>query len=140
MNGVGDLWPDDLVHPIPSSPIAIMKEQALRLGKKTGNLVIGEVRPMMDNRWVNLVLELVMPLLDDYRFELLKVAYPAFQMYPLSIYVMGPEKTQVQSEQEFVEALRSILGSDKVRAVINSFVDMQRPRPVEIGAEEVVEY
>ena len=132
---VGDLWPADLVRPIPSSPITVMKEQALRLGHKTGNLVLGDVRPEMDNRQVNLIFELVMPLLENYRYGLFKVSYPAQQVYPLDIYVMGPNRTRVEKSDDFVNVIRDILNSDQVKTVINSFVDMQRPSTVEIGRE-----
>lgn len=128
---VGDLWPSDLVHPVPASPIAIMKQQAQRLGEKTGNLVLGDVHPVMDKQWVNLIFDLVMPLLENYRFELLKAAYPAHQIYPMNIYVMNGEKQPVATQEEFVRVLGEYLKSDRVRSVISSFVDLQRPTPPE---------
>jgi hypothetical protein len=128
---VGDLWPSDLVKPIPSSPITIMKEQALRLGGKTGELVQGDVRPEMEGRAVTLIFELVMPLLENYRYRLIGVVYPADQVYPLDLYVMGDQKIRIENSSDFIQSLRTILNSDRVKNVIRSFVDMQRPQPPE---------
>jgi hypothetical protein len=128
---VGDLWPSDLVKPIPSSPISVMKEQALRLGGKTGELVQGDVRPEMDGRWVNLIFELVMPLLENYRYKIFKVAYPADRVYPLHVYVMNDPKIEIDDPDSFIQQIKTILNSERIKNVINSFVDMQRPQPPE---------
>ncbi len=129
---VGDLWPNDLVKPVHSSPIAIMKEQALRLGAKTGELVQGDVRPEMDDRWVNLIFEVVMPLLENYRFKVFKDAYPADKVYPLHIYVPGnPTPIEIKDVDEFIQNLKTILNSDNVKNMISSLVDLQRPQPPE---------
>jgi hypothetical protein len=130
-NFVGDLWPSDLVKPIPSSPITVLKEQALRLGAKTGELVQGDVRPEMDDRWVNLIFELVMPLLENHRYKIFKVAYPADRVYPLHIYVMGDPRIEVESPEQFISQIKAILSSDRIKNAISSFVDMQRPQAPE---------
>jgi hypothetical protein len=127
---IGDLWPSDLVKPIPSSPIAIMKEQALRLGSKTGDLVLGDVRPEIEGGWVSLAFDLVMPLLENYRFTIFEVSYPADQVHPtVQLRVTGESKTEIVEMDSFVEALRSVLNSERVRNVISNFVDMQYPQP-----------
>lgn len=129
---VGDLWPADLVHPIPSSPITIMKEQALRLGGKTGELVQGDVRPEMEGRAVTLIFELVMPLLENYRYKIIGVVYQADRVYPLDLYVMGDPKIQIEDPDSFIQNLRTVLNSDRIKNVIRTFVDMQRPQSPEL--------
>ena len=62
---VGDLWPADLVKVLPISPMSIMKEQAIRLGGKTGELVQVDVRPEILGNYVELEFELVMPLFEN---------------------------------------------------------------------------
>jgi hypothetical protein len=129
---VGDLWPADLVRPIPTSPIAIMNEQAILLGGKTGGLVLGDIRPEMEGRAVTLIFELVMPLLENYRYKIMGVVYPADQVYPLDIYVMDDPKIRSEDSTSFIQNLRTILNSDRIKNVIRAFVDMQSPQPPEL--------
>ncbi len=133
---VQDLWPSDLVKTVPDSPITIMKVQALLLGGKTNGLVQGDVRPELQGRNVILTFELVMPLLENYRYPLFKVIYPADQVYPLFIRVSGKADatktdTTIEDPIAFTDNLRMILNSDWVRTTISSFVDMQRPQSLE---------
>jgi hypothetical protein len=124
---IGDLWPEDLVQPLPSSPYQILKTQALLLGGKTGHLVDADVRAVMDRDWVNLLFELVMPLLEGYRYKIFKVAYPAARLYPLDLYILNdPSKIEVASEADFIAKVSEILKEERVKTVIRSFMDMQR--------------
>ncbi len=41
---IQSLWPDDIGQSDLVTPVSIMREQAVLLGQKTGNLVTAEVR------------------------------------------------------------------------------------------------
>jgi hypothetical protein len=70
--------------------------------------------------------------MSHYRYKIFKVAYPADRVYPLHIYVPDVGKIEVKDLNEFIEHLKTILNSDRVRNTIRSFVDMQRPQPPEL--------
>ena len=38
-----DLWPDDIEHTSVKAPVTILREQGTFLGRKTSNLVEGEI-------------------------------------------------------------------------------------------------
>jgi hypothetical protein len=124
---VGDLWPADLVKTIPISPMSIMQEQAIRLGGKTGELVQADVRPEILGNTVILKFELVMPLLENYRYKIIEVAHPVDQFFPLRMSVTGDQDARIENQAAFVQNIKDALNSDRIKNVIRTFVDMQSP-------------
>ena len=123
---VGDLWPADLVKVLPISPMSIMKEQAIRLGGKTGELVQADVRPEILGNYVELEFELVMPLFENYRYSIIKVSHPVECYFSIHMFILGETVGgPIANEAEFVGHLREALGSERVKNVIRTFVDMQ---------------
>ena len=131
---VGDLWPADLVKPLAATPLSIMKEQAARLAGKTGDLVQADVTPKVSGSAVFLNFDLVMPLLENYRYNLITVIHSVDGFFPLTLKVLNKD-VKVEDQAAFVEHIRDALSSDRVKNVIRTFVDMQsqEPRPHEIA-------
>ncbi len=124
---VGDLWPADLVKTIPASPTSIMKEQAARLAGKTGDLVQGDVLPQVSGGTVILLFDLVMPLLENYRYNLIKVFHKVDNFFPLELQILDSPRIKIEDQSSFVENVRGALNSDRVKNVIRTFVSMQAP-------------
>ena len=121
-----DLWPEKFVETEIVSPIAILKEQANFLTKKTNSVVIGKVT-MGKSSTANLpsftaTLELFCPLLNDYTFLLFTMYYSLESLYPvflINVKVMGenakPERRNFKAEtQEELEAVFERVFSDPV--------------------------
>jgi hypothetical protein len=85
-----DLWPESFEVSDIRAPIAILKEQAVLLGKKTSNIIEGNVRdydlPFSRSRnELTFAFYIIAPVMQ-YSYELLVAFYP-IDFYPLKIKV-----------------------------------------------------
>lgn len=117
-----DLWPDGIVSPLAEkAPVVILKEQAVALGKKTGNLVEASVERGVRSTFVSeeFVYEfwLRAPALD-YRTLLFTIEHP-IEFYPLVLSVESTgQELKVVDEQSFLQALKAVFSaSDTVRMI-----------------------
>jgi hypothetical protein len=117
-----DFWPDDIVDADDPEPVAILKEQAARLGMKTSNAVEGVVRMTAEEGTAYYDLCLKSEELGDYLYKILYIAHPVISRddaYPITAQSSagGPEVTLSDGE-EFRDWLRRQLSSDFVRRAI----------------------
>jgi len=126
-----DLWPTELATEVgPRAPVAILKEQAALLGKKTENIVEASVksqkflrepeRPFAYDFYI-----VSKPL--DYRYKIFSL-YHGFEPYPVyfgldtdiigELSLRGPEDLSAGSEEELISILSKILQSEKIKKVI----------------------
>ena len=127
---IPDLWPEiEQSQVVP--PVAILREQAALLGKKTNHLLEGRVitRPTGDGRFTHLFC-IVAPALDDYTYKLFEIVHGANQ-YPVEaaglerpgdLPRIGPAIVHLASEQELLDHIRKILNSDGTKRVIGSLL------------------
>jgi hypothetical protein len=114
-----DLWGAlDTKELIQRTPLSILREQAALLGEKTGNLVEAQVEKGTYGTDFLLTLNLVVPGLDDYTYELLKVRYP------VSLYPVKDQSTykEIKDEDAFVEWLRVKLSSPETHKIIGNLL------------------
>jgi hypothetical protein len=138
---IPDLWPQSFGEPPEPTPSAIFRQQGLLLGKKTDNLVYGEVqsRSHPSGEFAH-VLEVVAPLLA-YR-QILAVAYHKVDAYPAKIglpnlrspwnhfgFPTCDSPREVKSAAEFMEELRSILQSEDTIKLLQTLI-AQSTEPV----------
>lgn len=139
-----DLWPDDiqsLKYSDLRPPVAILKEQGTLLGRKTDNLVEGEVVRVPGDFLPEYkydfayIFYLVAPALSDYRYKLLDILH-SVDFYPLLIGtgddVLGELPAEMEkgkydrlvadSQDRFIEILRAIFATKKVRRVIEAII------------------
>ena len=139
---VDDLWPEKLESAKIRPPVAILKEQASLLGKKTKNVVEGRVASISDIGSDNIeyAFFLAAPALGDYRYRLFTMNHD-IRMYPLIITIehetyqeVNPEKPEQESvqamlwrtrnqvkadnEAEFLALLKKIFAATKTRQII----------------------
>lgn len=143
-----DLWPDGIEYTSIKAPVTILKEQGALLGRKTGNIVEGLAdrtepigigrRGLPDDRF-KFTFYLSAPAIN-YGYELLTISH-SVDLYPVEITV-GEElyaelpgelrssliadrsgvKLIADSEDEFIEILKGIFATEKVRKVIGAIM------------------
>jgi hypothetical protein len=148
MTEIVDLWPDTIKVEKVITPVTILRQQASLLGKKTKNIVQGEVREEKENFGAlntydfNYVFYLVAPALNNYRYRLLDISYNV-SLYPVivtieeSIFseIASNFKTaqsiskliQAKSQDEFLDILKEIFNSTKVLRVISVLLSQSDP-------------
>ncbi len=113
------LWGDLSQIEAVRTPFVILQEQAVILGEITNGLILGEVSRLATGQKIQMDLSLVVPALDKYRYAVVEVQSPIVQTYPLTVKSAAIEHRQLcDSEEEFEEALRSVLSSPQIRKVI----------------------
>lgn len=134
-----DLWPNDLELPVVKSPVAILREQAALLGKKTNNVVEATVKNTTQQGKVTFEYQLFLKSQTiGYSYRVLAIVYTV-DFYPVAFIldadvqeelvakkILGQYETtidnrasiRVNSEDEFLNLLGEILKTRKVRQVI----------------------
>ena len=107
-------------------PVAILKELAQELTKKTQGLVIAEVQP--DERDYNhphhfgFQFTIVAPSLNNYHYDVLSIWHD-LKLYPLRIYLFDDNTNiEVSNQESFEEELKHIFSSSNTRKVINGLL------------------
>jgi hypothetical protein len=113
-----DFW-GDIAPSAVRTPLAIMREQAALLGKKTKNLVEAEVRTTAKGIRFEHVFNLVVPSFDDYRYQLF-VAEHGPHLYPASVLDSNDSKQEAKDEQQFTDWLRNKLSSAETRTLVSN--------------------
>jgi hypothetical protein len=139
-----DLWPDDITHVEIKAPVALLREQAAMLGRKTRNVVTAEVRQADPVRVASLnysafsySFSLVAPSLGGYTYRLFDITH-GVAMYPVRVIPddaigkeLGLKDTFVglqargftaNTEADFLELLATIFRSAKTRHVIQAMI------------------
>ena len=122
-----DLWPQDLATRTVVPPVAILREQAAALAKRTNALIEGEVvsrperlrpsdpayHPFVHEFWFRA------PAFDDYRCQLLDVRH-GFELYPVVVRFKLAEEPEVHAEtaDRFKEVLAELFRHSKTREAI----------------------
>ena len=118
------LWPTFDTVNLERDPRIILKEQAMFLEKATKNVLSAEIRTVADNynlsrNKIVYDLQIVAPLLSDYRYNLLKIEGSLEALYPIKINPsLGQKEEIVKNESEFINALERIFKSDATKKII----------------------
>lgn len=132
-----DLWPTDLATVTRKPPGTILKEQAALLGMKTKNVVNASVRQAgvdeIPGKLFSFSFLITAPVLGNYTYRLFIIYYD-IDLYPVQFIVddaiareIGVDQDSGQQliaahEEEFIEILSRILGSQKTRQVIRGIL------------------
>lgn len=128
MNTIESLWNLDFSSDSASMPRDILAQQAKYLEEATRNILVGEVKTVVDNynrqsnNGSNMLHGLVIkaPSLGNYQFTLLTVSQN-LSVYPLELTDnLSERKWTIASEEEFIARLAEILGSHQVQKAIYS--------------------
>jgi hypothetical protein len=112
---IPDLWPEiEQTELLP--PVAILREQAALLGKKTNHLLEGQVVTKTDVGRFFHSFYIVAPALSSYTYRLFGINHDE------NLYPVQADSASLGSEQELLEHIRKILNSDKTKRVIGSLL------------------
>lgn len=135
-NAIPDLWPD-IEQSKDVLPVAILREQAAALGKRTGHLLEGRVNSRTDEDGnFNHSFNVVAPTLDNYSYRLFSITHGA-EPYPVTApdpqiidpgarsfripSIQGVPK-KLSSEEELLDYLRGVLNSEKTMRIVGSLL------------------
>jgi len=129
-----NLWPDDITTINVKVPVAILREQASLLGKKTQNIVESQVqrldKGLEDVGMFVYGFYIVAPALGNYRYKLFTVCHDV-SSYPVNFDIdedikneICPDKNTIsaESEKEFLEILKKIFQSKRTKQIIGSLI------------------
>lgn len=134
-NAIPDLWPA-IEQSTVVPPVAILREQAAALGKKTSHLLEGRVQTRTDEKGVFTHSFYVMaPTLDNYSYRLFSITHGA-EPYPVTVpdpQIIDPGVSsfhvhsidgalRITSEKELLEFLRTVLSADKTKRIVGSLL------------------
>lgn len=118
-----DLWPADLgSQPADKAPLVILREQAAKLGEKTGNVVEAQVtvHPDPDGKSLDIRLTVIAPALGGYEYVLLRVIQPA-ELYPVTLH-FEDNRWVANDEDGFKHYLKDLFSSARTKALIANLV------------------
>jgi hypothetical protein len=119
-----DLWPSNLgVEPSDRAPLQILREQALRLGEKTSNIVEAVVTadPNPDGQNLDIRFCLVAPMLGGYEYVLLRATQPVVDLYPVRLQ-FEDDNWVANEERGFKQYLGNLFNSARTRRIISNLV------------------
>jgi len=112
------------------TPTTVLREQAKALQEMTKGILSGQVSVVGKGQSFEIELSIVAPAINDYRFDVVKVRHDP-RLYPLQVWRAwegyNPRAViRCQSQDEFEEALASILQSEEVVKVIGALIAQSR--------------
>jgi len=116
-----DLWPKAKFETDIVTPLSILRRQAALLGEKTQQLVTADVSTSVSGTWVTHNFKLVVPALDNYRYELFYVTHRVDQLYPLDGY-FERSTPKISDQSAFVQWLKEVLSSESTLKKIDALV------------------
>jgi hypothetical protein len=119
-----DLWPSNIADSKLVPPVALLREQAALLGRKTRQLIDGEVTTDTTGALFVHHFYIAAPTLQ-YRFELFTVSH-GVTFYPLTRRHLN-RSTAAASENEFKEKLQEIFADQHTLNVVHSILAQVQP-------------
>ena len=127
---IPDLWPEIISVAEGNTPVTILRRQAVNLGKRTRNLVYGEVRsrPFDGGKKIELAFDVVAPLVG-YQETILRVSHDVVAFYPVQIVESELTKrtpnfrhVTAETEAEFTNKLREFLNHPAVLELVQALL------------------
>lgn len=123
-----NLWGDlGLEEPV-KTPTEILKEQAVMLTSLTNGILNGSVSVEGHGKHFDIILSIIAPAIGGYKLDILRVEHD-LNDYPVEIINLIDDQRRehyCSDEQELLEALGKILGSEQIRRIIRSLVAQSR--------------
>ena len=117
-----DLWPKAKFETDLVTPVSILRRQAALLGEKTQQLVTADVSTSTIGGLVEHSFRLVVPALDNYKYELFRVTHKVDQLYPLIGFFEDKGIPGLRDQSAFVQWLKEILSSESTLKKIDSLM------------------
>jgi len=133
MAEIRDLWPADIGETSMVPPVAILREQAALLGRKTRQLLRAHVNTDSNGPYINHFFIIYAPAID-YTLELFRMTHE-INLYPIGAIWRG-EREEINDENELLEYLKKVFGSNDTKKTIHSLLAQVRTEGKPNIAEE----
>lgn len=117
---IENLWPDFATDDIIRSPKIILREQASFLGKRTKNILTGNIRTDSYQNQFSHSFQIVAPNLNNYTYTLFTIVEEDIFGFPCKF--QSESSFSIKTEEELLERLKLIFSSDDTKRVINSLM------------------
>jgi hypothetical protein len=117
-----DLWPKAKFETDIVTPVSILRRQAALLGEKIQQLVTAEVTSSTGGSLMTHSFRLVVPALDNYKYELFNVTHRVDQLFPLTGYTHDRSPRKMEDQSDLVGWLRDALSADSTLKKIDSLL------------------
>jgi len=128
---MNDLWAEDIVTEKVRTPVAILREQASLLGKKTQNVILADVFSDISGQAFIHNFNIIAPALGAYSYRLFSITH-SIELYPLEVHLDGTVATEIglenddfisiKNEADFLEMLAKILKAERTKQIIRTLV------------------
>jgi hypothetical protein len=117
-----DLWPKASFETDAVTPVSILRRQAALLGEKTRQLVMADVASSANSSQITHAFRLVVPALDNYKYELFNVRHRVDQLYPVDGYFDSLYRPSIQDQSGLVQWLKEVLSSETTLKKIDALM------------------
>ena len=117
---IENLWPDFTTDEIVRSPKTVLREQASFLGKRTKNILTGNIRTESYRNQFSHSFQIVAPNLNNYTYTLFTIVEEDIFGFPCKF--QSESSFSIKTEEELLERLKNIFSSDETKKVINSLM------------------
>ena len=110
------------------TPLSIMKEQAAALTDATDGQLIGDINSSLvkGSDLTNIFFSIIVPSMSNYTYVLMRYRQPVL-LYPGALYDLTEEGVyEIGDEEDFLEAIKTIIQSEGVNRVIVSLLSQVR--------------
>lgn len=135
MSAIPSLWPADIRADV-RTPAAILRFQEGALSARTQGLLTAKLGTTWSEDQVEHALDIVAPPLHFYRAQILTARHAEDLPYPVTVTAAvfpqqspdlldgpnTPGSRVAQSEDEFIELVRTVLASPSIRSLISSLI------------------
>ena len=106
------------------TPLSILREQAAALTAATKGVLVGAVETERNGDELLLRLDIIVPALNDYRYQLMSYRQ-TIHKYPGLMYAFGTNYT-INDESHFITSIKRTLASTNVKNVLTSLLSQAR--------------
>ena len=117
---IENLWPEFATDDVIRSPKIILREQASFLGKRTKNILTGNIRTESWKNQFSHSFQIVAPNLNNYTYTLFTIVEEDIFGFPCKF--QSESSFSIKSEEELLERLKVIFSSEETKKVINSLL------------------
>jgi hypothetical protein len=120
-----NLWGEIELEPYSATPLDILSQQAVQLGRMTNNIVLGSIETLRTAPKFRFSFNLVAPVLEGYTYSLFWLEH-GLDPYPVEITIENERSSIYRDENEFKAVLRQELSSPTTHNVIRSLVNQSK--------------
>ncbi|MFD2265247.1 hypothetical protein ACFSM5_20255 [Lacibacterium aquatile] len=109
------------------TPLSLLREQSSILYEQTEGRLIGETQAVGTGDNIIIDLKIIVPALNKYTYTVLQYKQQAILLYPGKLISnLHRESYEINSEENFIEALKYILSSKEMKTLLLSLLSQAK--------------